>query len=277
VHRDARVAIELLAELLQHAALVARRERARLVIDRLRDLDGPRIAGARFDGDDALARGRQQFIGREVAGDLRRASEARQSRAGEDDPAVLAGTRLVDARVDISADVLDLQLREEHAELRAAARRARADDRARRHLGDRRVRWMEPHVARIGALEEAGQLEVRWDDRRHILEAVHRDVDRAALQRLFQFLDEEPFAADRRQRDVVAFVAGRLQHDELGLVAALAEEVRDTVRLPQREGRAAGPDPYVAHERSPKILRIVFRSDSRSCGSSDASLSCRIG
>ena len=51
--------------------------------------------------------------------------------------------------------------------------------------------------------------------RRHVLAAVHGEVDVAGQQRVLDFLDEQALAADLRQRRVREPIAGRLDDDDL--------------------------------------------------------------
>lgn len=166
-------------------------------------------------------------------------------------------------------------MRKQLRELRAAPRRARADHGARRQVGDRRAGRMNPCVARVAALEECDELELLGHDGGNVLEAVHRDVGIAPLQCLLELLDEQPLATDRGERDVLALIAGRLHRHELRLVTFGSKPPRDFTRLPERQVTAACCDADL--HLNPKIFRIVRRSDSRSCGSSAASFSWRIG
>ena len=135
---------------------------------------------------------------------------------------------------------------------------------------------MQPGIARIAAFEKRRQCEAVVDLRRNVFEAVHGEIDMAANERLFELFDEEPFSADGRERDFEAHVAASADLLDLDDVSGALEPQRDFVRLPHRQRRAAGSNSYSVHRR-PKIFLIVRRSDSRSCGSSDESLSCRIG
>ena len=73
-----------------------------------------------------------------------------------------------------------------------------------------RQRLADQRVARIFALRDRRQRQARRQLRRHILQAMHRQVDRPRQQRLFDFLGEQSLAADLRQRHVGDLVAGGL-------------------------------------------------------------------
>ena len=70
-------------------------------------------------------------------------------------------------------------------------------------------------VPRIFALEHRADLEPVGQQRRHVLAAVHGEIDVAAEQRVLDFLHEEPLAADVRQRGFLQAVARRLDDDDL--------------------------------------------------------------
>ena len=63
------------------------------------------------------------------------------------------------------------------------------------HRRDRQPVHIHPGIARIGALQEPGQREPRRDDRRHVFETVHGDVDLATPERVLELLEEQTFAA----------------------------------------------------------------------------------
>jgi hypothetical protein len=150
-------------------------------------------------------------------------------------------------------------------QLRAPARRARADDRAGFQFGDRGAVAADPDVARVGPFEKRGQYKPRRDERRYVFQTVDSDIDLTAGQRLFELFDEEALAADRRERDVLVLVAGRPDLDDRGAVSFGGELSRHFVRLPQRKLASAGANPEIRH-RSPKAFLIVRRTDSRSAG-----------
>ena len=82
-------------------------------------------------------------------------------------------------------------------------------------------------------------------DHRHVFAAVDRKVDFTGEQRVLDFLDEEPLAADLRQRVLRQVVSPdvrmtTISHSDTGLRAQLR---RDGVGLKQRELAAARADP----------------------------------
>jgi len=104
---------------------------------------------------------------------------------------------------------------------------------------------------------------------------VHGHVDLAAEQRFFQLFHPQtlpPIDASGTSWCLSAVVLNGTTR----VIAAFREVLRHFIGLPESELAAARADADVQVHRRPKIFRIVFRSVSRSVGSS-ASLSCRIG
>ena len=91
---------------------------------------------------------------------------------------------------------------DERRELRDAADAARADRRLVAEVRQRAGEVLRPDavaehdgVARILARQRRGDLEPVGQRRRHVLRAVHREVDLVAEQRVLDLLDEQPLAA----------------------------------------------------------------------------------
>lgn len=124
------------------------------VVDAAYDLVRGAVSGSAFDGDAALSNGRQALFYREVCGSGMRYSESVESSAGEDDGVVFAGLELGEARVYVAADVAQLCVGTEAAELKYTARAAGAEDESRRHVGDAVPAARNEYVARVFSLWE---------------------------------------------------------------------------------------------------------------------------
>ena len=101
---------------------------------------------------------------------------------------------------------------------RSCARRRSADgadDRALPQVGDALDVARDQHVACIFARQEGGDHQPGRLRRRHVLHAVHGDVDAARQQRLLDLLDEQALAAGLGQRPVLDGIAGGLDGDDL--------------------------------------------------------------
>jgi DMSO reductase anchor subunit len=174
------------------------------------------IVFARLDGDRALGDRRQPARSIEPMTDIARQPQTVQAGAGEDDRVVVAGFELRDPRVDVAAQILDIQIRSARTQLRLPSHRGRADDRPAR----KRIEIAEAHrdegIERIGALEYRRQRERAVQRHRHVLERMHRRIGIAFQHRDFKFLEEQTLAADIGQRlvlDLVAAGGHRHQHD----------------------------------------------------------------
>ncbi len=96
-------------------------------------------------------------------------------------------------------------------------------------------------IARIFALRDRGEDQARGQLRRHVLEAVHGQIDAAVEQRFLDFLGEKAFAADLRKRNILDLVAGGFD-DFDARVSTLQQDSRNMLGLPQRELRTARAD-----------------------------------
>ncbi len=142
-------------------------------------------------------------------------------------------------------------------QLRDAAHAARADSRPLADGGDERLdggqrRPVSPgqdqRVARVFAGQHRGDVEAVRQDRRHVLAAVHGEVDLAAQQRVLDFLHEQPLAADLGERRLLQPIAGRLDDDDLaGRAARCPTRRRGRARLPEGELAAAGAETELVH------------------------------
>jgi hypothetical protein len=142
------------------------------------------------------------------------------------------------ARVDVAAQFADLEVRPRPEQLRATAKRTRADHCAPRQRFDGRkaILSRDQRVARIAALDGDARIDARTSFSRQVFERMYGDVGAILEQRLFQFLDEHAVAADRRDAPVSHRVAFRRDLDEHVRRALDAREQRRyEVGLSERE------------------------------------------
>ena len=120
------------------------------------------------------------------------------------------------------------------------AQRRSAYARAPRQLIERLA---DHGVAHIFASRDRRQSQAGGQVGRHVFQRMHRQVDAAVQQGLFQFLREEPFrrghGPERRKRYVRDPVAGGLDDLNAGLNALVGEALLNVVGLPKRELRTA--------------------------------------
>ena len=179
-----------------------------------------RVIGAYLDGDDALPRRGHALLDRHRGRDARAETEPAQSCRGEHQQIVVAGVELAEPRVEIPAHVQELGGGKPLPQLRDPPHAAGADARHRQAAG----LWTLDLWTMTGSTSAslgssrsstARHLEPVGKHRRHVLAAVHGEIDVAAEQRILDFLHEQPLAADVRQRRFLQAVARRLDDDDL--------------------------------------------------------------
>jgi len=98
------------------------------------------------------------------------------------------------------------------------------------------MRGQHHRVEWIFAGQDAGDLEAGGQRRGQVLAAMHGKVDVIAKERVFDFFNEQPFAAGLGQRFFLQAIACRLDDDEAAGGATVLGDMRgDGVGLPQRE------------------------------------------
>ena len=122
---------------------------------------------------------------------------------------------------------------------------AGADASPRRKRGERYAGARDEHVAGVGALGDGGQPQAGRQRRGQVFHGMDGAIDASGQQRLFDLLDEEPFATDVGERAVDEAIAGRLDDDEgrAALWVAAGERVAGPRGLRQSQRTAAGPNP----------------------------------
>ena len=141
-------------------------------------------------------------------------AEPLQPGTREDGRDELAAVELGEARPDIAAQRHDGEVGPRVEKLRLAPHRGGADDGALRQIGDAARALRDQRVARVLARQAARDREAGRQQRRHVLQRMDGEVDRAGEQRLLDLLGEEPLAAlvgERARRGTVA--AGADRHD----------------------------------------------------------------
>ena len=127
-------------------------------------------------------------------------------------------------------------------QLRDAADAARADRRRARRARRAPTRGRRPDDAAGSTSASRGSSRGSvaamsrpvGQHRRHVLGAVHREVDVAVEQRVFDLLDEQPLAADLDERRVLQPIAGGLDDDDLDAARPRCFEQRRDGRAPAR-------------------------------------------
>ena len=157
------------------------------------------VAGARLERQRALARRGDELVGVERAAGLVRAAEPLQAGERQHDRVVLALGELAQAGVDVAAQLA--RPRGRTAQRAAAATRRRRLRRADRRAAAQRVERAARRPARRAGPRARGtatSARPGRQARRHVLGAVHGEVDLAGEQRLLDLL--RPSATCRRPR-----------------------------------------------------------------------------
>ncbi len=176
-------------------------------------------------------------------------TQAPQPGRGQNDRVVLTFVQLSQTRIQVAANVGNLQVRPHDAQLRRSPQRRRADARASSEV---RQPSADDGIPRVLALRYRRQNEASRQIGRHVFQAVDRQVDRAVQQRLFDFLGEEPLGPDFRQRHVEDFVASGVDNLQTRLDTEALQSRLDPARLPQSELRTPRADGQHANRSAEK-------------------------
>jgi hypothetical protein len=110
------------------------------------------------------------------------------------------------------------------------------------------LRVYHQRVSWIFALEDSTNVEPFGQHGRHVLAAVDGQVDITAQQRIFNFLDEQPFAPDFGQRGILQTIAGGFDDDDVAAWAIQRlDPGRDESGLKKGELTAAAAEAKRGH------------------------------
>ena len=209
-------------------------------------LQGGGVAGrAGFETEGTLSGRGAEFFRRKAIVDRFRALEAIEAGGGEDECVAFAVVELLEAGVDVAADLDEVDIGAEGEELRAATRAGGADGSAHRQGVEGPVRLADPDVAGVDAFRDGGESELRSELGGEVLEGVDGEVDTAFFEGFFDLLDEDALAVEVGRRDEAGLlhaVACGADDLKLNVVAGVAEGIQDVVGLPEGELRAARAD-----------------------------------
>ncbi len=220
-----------------------RRAARRVVVDRARELERQLVVGARLEPDRPLARRGQQTL--ERLGDGRRLAEPVETGAREEDPVERLGVVLgelepLQARLDVAADLRDLEVRTEREHLGRAPGARRAESRPPGELEELLLPARAQDVPVVGPRERRREDEPLPDLGREVLERVNREVHVAALEGLLELLGEGagPELGDRGDAVLVALGLHDL-HLDRHVGTGARDRLARQVRLRARERAAA--------------------------------------
>jgi hypothetical protein len=223
--------------------------------------------GARLQRQRSLADGRQHDLRGDALVDPGGETQALESGASQHHRSEVLLLQLAQPRGHVPAQRNDLQVRAVAAQLGGTPQAAGAHARTAGQGIDR-----GPALARheripgIDALGKGHELQSRGRGRREVLRAVDGQVGAPVEQRLFDLLHEQALAPERRQRDILQPIAGRLERKDLGPYAQLAlDPLRDHPCLAEREIARARGDSGRGHppSGSPSSMSNSTRAASR--------------
>ena len=121
---------------------------------------------------------------------------------------------------------------------------AGADPPAGRNLGEIGITGRDEGIPAVLPGRHRAQHQALRHFRRHILEAVHRQVNLSGQERRFDLLDEQALAADLGQGDVLNLIPGGLDDDQFHPAGGMASGNlrRHPAGLGQGQGAAPGAD-----------------------------------
>ena len=120
-HRAAAMQVQI------HCAFGADAAKRRRVAERCEQRRRQRVAGAAFDGDRTLRGGRQPLRWCQSCADARAETEPIEPGAGEDDRVVVADVELGKTRIDVAAQIAQIEIRTQRTQLCLPAQRRCAD------------------------------------------------------------------------------------------------------------------------------------------------------
>ena len=207
---------------------------------------GAIVVAPRFDSDGTLADRRQKLVDAENARRLVGEAEAFQAGERQQRGIGFAVGELAQARLDIAAHHLDLEVGPQPQHHGLAPQRGGADHRTRRQIGKRGRLLADEDIARVLARQERRQPGGVRQEGRHVLGGMHREVDVAREQSFLDLLGEQALATGFRQGAVLDRVARGADHangDPLRIDAMGARQPGAHVMgLCQRQGAAARAD-----------------------------------
>ena len=214
------------------------------IVDRIEQAARLSILCAAFEADRALRRGRQPVFGIEARAHAAFAQPI-EAGCGQEGRIGLSARQLRHARRDVPAEGDDLAVRPVVKQLRRTAGCARADDRSRFELCDRRR--AEQPVRDIGARQDRSDDEAVGPDRLDILHRMDRRVDPPFVEPDVEFARPQRLAADLCERAVLYLVAAGDDGHEfdrfLRPAMRLAQSAGSLFRLRHRKRRAARAEP----------------------------------
>ena len=198
-----------------------------------------------LDADRPLADCREHHLHGQELGDPACPAHPPEPRRGDDHTVELLRPQLPDPGIQISAQRNDLQIGPPVPELHAPPERAGPDPRSAGHLLHLPVSFRDQDVPRILPGRYGGDLQRFRQFSRKVFHAVDGQIDVAAKERILDFPDENPFAADSRQWNVMQDVPLGADCDQFNRRTGMAipDPLRDPSGLNECKGAPPGSKP----------------------------------
>ena len=198
-----------------------------------------------LDADRPLADRREHHLHGQKLGNPACPAHPPEPCRGDDHAVELLRLQLPDPRIQIPAQRNDLQIGPPVPELHAPPERAGPDPRPAGHLLHLLISFRDQDVPRILPGRYGGDIQRFRQLGREVFHAVDGQIDIAAKEHLLDFPDENPFAADPRQWNVMQDIPLGTDRDELHRDAGMTipDPLRNPSGLNEREGAPSGSKP----------------------------------
>ena len=232
------------------------------------------MASQRLDSQGPLASGRQHDFDWEELSNLRLQSQTEHSSRRHNYAIDLPLAHFAEARVHIPTDVLYLELSVQGEQLRSAAQAAGANTPGARDVGEPPAVTPDKRVAHLIPLRHRAQVQPGRQRGRHVLHAVHSQLDFLAQQCVFDVLHKKAFATNTWQGVLAVSIPRSANHHKFRREPRVMrpQGLSDPAGLPEGHGTAAGAEADVArrvrHDHASKSKRWRTKcTTSRTCPS----------
>ena len=142
--------------------------------------------------------------------------------------------------VEVAAQGFNLQVRAQRTQQHHTAQAGGANHRTVGQRGEVGIAHRHQRVTRVFAQHDAGEAKALGQFHRHVFERVHGEVGPAFVERGFELLDKQAFAADFAQGPVQDLVALGGHAEQFNPVALGLQQVAHMPGLPQRQPALTG-------------------------------------
>src|ERR1700691_5666033 len=253
------------------------------VVQKFQVVAGCGLAFADFDAQRSLPGGWAHGFGGDDLLNQFGPAQALQSRGGQDDGIVFTLFELAQARVDVAAQGMNVEIGADGLKLRPPAQTGRPHARAAGKVFDLRIESRAEGIARVLSFRDGSDFESWRNLSGQVFQRMHGEIDPAGGESFFDLFRENSFAqsalcANLAEGNVGDLVAGGVDDFNFYFMAARTKKRGDEVSLAEGKLGAAGADAEFRHHRpDPTPLSDASLPDLSSfpsCGTFP--LSCRL-